>query len=72
MENVLASKNDLVSRLELELSDARQVCFFCSQVHDSDALFHQSYYQMIRAYEGKLEEFGIPVSELGFQPARLI
>jgi hypothetical protein len=28
----------------------------------------QAYYHIIRTYEAKLDEYGIPVAELGFEP----
>jgi len=51
IEEVEASKNDLVNELQRELQQVRK-----------------AHTHMVKAYEAKLQEFVIPVEELGFDP----
>ena len=51
IEEVEASKNDLVNELQRELQQIRK-----------------AHTHMVKSYEAKLQEFVIPVEELGFDP----
>ncbi len=51
IEEVEASKNDMITELQRELQQIRK-----------------AHTHMVKAYEAKLQEFVIPVEELGFDP----